>query len=163
MWAGALIAAAFAAADALDAVSAALQVIPPHCRLAVALGQVIGDYRDGVGWEQAVSAAPARHGHYNWVHAVGNACLITAGILWGAGDFTLTIALTVQSGWSTGSNGAMAGSVTGILLGANDIPPHWGRPFHDRLSTAVSGCDDVHISALARHTFDLARQQVVSR
>ncbi|WP_216901114.1 ADP-ribosylglycohydrolase family protein [Nocardia alni] len=162
-WAGALVAAAFTAADASAALRTAQRMIPSHSRLAVALGQVIDDYRAGVDWEQAVATVHARHDHYHWSHAIGNACLIAAGILWGAGDFTLTIALTVQSGWDTDSNGATAGSVAGILSGAGEIPDHWTGPFHDRLRTAVSGYDNIPISALARRTFDLARQQVVSR
>ncbi|WP_280370854.1 ADP-ribosylglycohydrolase family protein [Nocardia wallacei] len=160
MWAAALIAAAFGAADPAAALTVAQRVIPERSRLAVALAQVLDDHRRGVGWEQAVRTIHARHGHYNWAHAIGNCCLVSAGLLWGAGDFTATVALTVQGGWDTDSNGATAGSVAGVLLGAGAIPRHWTAPLHDRLRTAVSGYDGVSISALARRTFDLARQQV---
>ncbi|MBU3066201.1 ADP-ribosylglycohydrolase family protein [Nocardia sp. NEAU-G5] len=163
MWAAAAVAAAFTAADALAAITVAQQVIPANSRLATALSQVVEDYRRGVGWEQAVAAVYTRHGHYNWLHAVPNACLIAAGLLWGEGDFTLTIALTVQSGRATDSTAATAGSISGILVGASDIPQHWTGPLRDQLRTAVSGYDNSDISALARRTFDLARQQVVSR
>ncbi|WP_187685784.1 ADP-ribosylglycohydrolase family protein [Nocardia wallacei] len=160
MWAAALIAAAFDAAAPSAALTVAHQVIPERSRLAVALAQVLDDHRRGLDWEQAVQSIHARHGHYNWAHAIGNCCLVSAGLLWGAGDFTTTIALTVQGGWDTDSNGATAGSVAGVLLGAGAIPRHWTAPLHDRLRTAVSGYDGVGISALARRTFDLARQQV---
>ncbi|WP_280376440.1 ADP-ribosylglycohydrolase family protein [Nocardia wallacei] len=160
MWAAALIAAAFDAAAPSAALTVAHQVIPERSRLAVALAQVLDDHRRGLDWEQAVQSIHARHGHYNWAHAIGNCCLVSAGLLWGAGDFTTTIALTVQGGWDTDSNGATAGSVAGVLLGAGAIPRHWTAPLRDRLRTAVSGYDGVGISALARRTFDLARQQV---
>jgi hypothetical protein len=61
------------------------------------------------------------------------------------------------------STAATAGSISGILMGASDIPQHWTRPLRDHLRTAVTGYDHSDIAALARRTFDLARQQVVSR
>ncbi|WP_084161530.1 ADP-ribosylglycohydrolase family protein [Nocardia sp. BMG51109] len=161
MWAAALIAASFGAADPLSAITAAQQVIPENSRLARALAQVIDDHRRGVGWEQAIATVHTGHEHYNWMHAVGNSCLVAAGLLWGAGDFGRTIALTVQGGWDTGCNGATAGSVSGILLGAGAIPRHWTGPLHDRLRSVVSGYDAVSISALARRTFDVASRHVV--
>lgn len=162
IWVAALTAAAFTAGTVREAIRVAQQTIPEHSRLAVALAQVIADYDHGIGYDQAVATVHARHGHYNWVHAIGNACLVAVGLLWGAGDFTRTIGLTVQAGWDTDSTAATAGSVAGILAGANAIPSHWTAPLDDRLRTAVSGYANVRISDLARRTFDLARRQVVS-
>ncbi|WP_319945695.1 ADP-ribosylglycohydrolase family protein [Nocardia macrotermitis] len=162
IWVAALTAAAFTADSAVEAIHLAQQTIPEHSRLAVALAQVLADHERGIGYDQAVATVHARHGHYSWVHAIGNACLVAVGLLWGEGDFTRTIGLTAQAGWDTGSTAATAGSIAGILLGANAIPPHWTDPLSDRLSTAVSGYDNVRISDLARRTFDLARRQVAS-
>ncbi|MBF6328987.1 ADP-ribosylglycohydrolase family protein [Nocardia transvalensis] len=159
-WAAALVAAAFTAESAAAAINTARQVIPERSRLAEALDHVLEDHDRGIAWDRALTAIHARYDHYNWVHAIGNACVITAGLLWGAGDFTTTIGLTVQGGWDTDSNGATAGSVAGVLVGANGIPKHWTAPFHDTLHTAVSGYDGTSISALARRTFDLARRHV---
>ncbi|GAB2719470.1 ADP-ribosylglycohydrolase family protein [Nocardia thraciensis] len=161
MWAAALVSGAFSAPDALTAITLAQQVIPERSRLASALSQVIEDHRRGIGWEQAMQSVHTRHGHYNWVHAIGNACLVACGLLWGEGDFSRTVALTVQGGWDTDSNGATAGSVAGVLLGAAAIPRHWTTPLRDQLRSAVSGCDVLSISDLARRTFDLAHQHVV--
>ncbi|WP_431968314.1 ADP-ribosylglycohydrolase family protein [Nocardia sp. bgisy134] len=152
MWAAALIAAAFAASSPSAALMSAQDVLPPGSRLAVALAEVRADHDHGLSWERAVHNIETRHGEYNWVHAIPNACRVAAGLLWGAGDFTRTIALTVQSGADTDSNGATAGSVAGILVGAKGIPAHWTDPFHDTLHSAVIGYDGVHISDLARRT-----------
>ncbi|APA95128.1 ADP-ribosylglycohydrolase family protein [Nocardia seriolae] len=152
MWASALVAAAFTAPDPAAALDTAHSVIPARSRLAVALAQVRDDHRGGASWDTAVAAIRARHGHYGWVHAIGNACLITAGLLWGAGDFTNTIAFTVQGGWDTDSNGATAGSVAGVLTGASGIPAHWTAPFHDAVRSAVAGYGGSRISGLARRT-----------
>ncbi|MET8773994.1 ADP-ribosylglycohydrolase family protein [Nocardia sp. NPDC004654] len=134
------------------ALIAAQNVLPPRSRLAIALGEVRADYERGLSWEQAVDDIDARHGGYNWVHAIPNACRVAAGLLWGKGDFTRTIALTVQSGADTDSNGATAGSVAGILAGAKGIPGYWIEPLHDVLHSAVMGYDGVRISDLARRT-----------
>ncbi|MCM6777438.1 ADP-ribosylglycohydrolase family protein [Nocardia sp. CDC159] len=162
-WAAALVAAAFTAGSAAAAIDVARQVIPPRTRLAEAVETVVEDHRRGLSWDRAIAAVHARHAHYDWVHAVGNAAVLTAGLLWGAGDFTATVGLTVQGGWDTDSNGATAGSVAGILAGANAIPGHWTEPLHDTLRTAVSGYDGVGIAALARRTFDLARRHIECR
>ncbi|MFI9507005.1 ADP-ribosylglycohydrolase family protein [Nocardia sp. NPDC052566] len=156
MWAAALVSAAFTTENARTALEVAHRHIPPRSRLAIALAEVLADHRDGLGWEQATQAIHQRHDRYNWVHAIPNACLITAGLLWGAGDFTRTIARTVQSGCDTDSNGATAGSVAGILNGATAIPRHWTEPLHDTLHTAVFGYDGTSITALARRTHALA-------
>ncbi|MFI5778187.1 ADP-ribosylglycohydrolase family protein [Nocardia sp. NPDC051570] len=162
-WAAALVASAFTADSVAEALRVARQVIPARSRLAEALALVTADHCRGIGWEQAIAAVRARHGHYDWGHAIGNAAVIAAGLLWGAGDFTRTVGLTVQGGWDTGANGATAGSVAGVLLGASGIPKQWTAPLHDTLRTAVSGYDGTSISALARRTFDLAGRQIARR
>ncbi|TQM29836.1 ADP-ribosylglycohydrolase family protein [Nocardia bhagyanarayanae] len=159
MWAAALVAAAFTGQDSVrgtsavtSALVAAQNVLPPRSRLAIALAEVHADFERGLSWEEAVDDIDARHGGYNWVHAIPNACRVAAGLLWGGGDFTRTIASTVQSGADTDSNGATAGSVAGILVGAKGIPGHWIEPVHDMLHSAVMGYDGVRISELARRT-----------
>lgn len=87
--------------------------------------------------------------------------MLTAGLLYGGGDFTSTIALTVRGGLDTDSNGATAGSVAGVLCGAAAIPPQWTEPLNDRLRTAVFGFDGVRISELAERTHRLAAGSAV--
>ncbi|MFE5287717.1 ADP-ribosylglycohydrolase family protein [Nocardia sp. NPDC056611] len=118
MWSAALIAAAFTDHVPASALTAAAAVVPARSRLAVALAEVLADHARGDTWERAVTAVHARHNHYNRVHAIGNACLIAAGLLWGEGDFDRTVTLTARGGWDTDSNSATAGSVAGILTGA---------------------------------------------
>ncbi|WP_327142732.1 ADP-ribosylglycohydrolase family protein [Nocardia sp. NBC_01327] len=155
MWAAALIAAAFTAGDPGEALARAGAVIPAQSRLAVELSKVVEDHARGRTWEQAVDRIRTRDGHYNPFHAIGNACLITAGLLWGAGDFTSTVTLTLESGWDADSNGATAGSVAGILTGAARIPERWTAPLGDTLRSAVAGHTTTRISELATRTLHL--------
>lgn len=158
MWAAALVAAAFTG-TARQAIEASLTCVPPKSRLAEAIGFVLDQYDTGVDWEQARAAIGERYGHYSWVHTVNNAALVVAGLLWGDGDFTASIGLTVQGGWDTDSNGATVGSVAGILSGAAKLPPHWTEPLHDTARSAIRGFDRSRISDLADRTVRLALDQ----
>ena len=74
-------------------------------------------------------------------------------------SLTRTITLTVRGGLDTDSNGATAGSVAGVLTGADAIPDQWKEPLEDRVRSAVFGFDGVHISELAERTVRLARTE----
>lgn len=152
MWAAALIAAAFTAESVRAAVQTSLSVVPPGSRLAAAVRDVLDMHASGLDWEHAVEAIWSRYGHYHWVHTINNAALLTAGILWGAGDFTTTIALTVLGGLDTDSTGATAGAVAGITVGTAGIPAHWTAPLHDTVHSALFGFDRSSIADLAART-----------
>ncbi|MER7398326.1 ADP-ribosylglycohydrolase family protein [Streptomyces sp. NPDC000151] len=156
MWAAALIAAAFEASGPREAVDAALARIPAGSKLARTVRHTAALYESGVGWSDTLTEMEREVGHLHWIHVVRNAAVLTAGLLYGEGDFTSTIALTVRGGLDTDSNGATAGSVAGVLCGAAAIPPQWTEPLHDRLRTAVFGFDGVRISELAERTYRLA-------
>ncbi|MDX6413302.1 MAG: hypothetical protein QOH23_712, partial [Gaiellaceae bacterium] len=152
MWAAALIAAAFTAESAYAAVLESQHHIPPNSRLAEALRMVIAAYDADLSWDTALDEIMQTYGHYDWVHTINNAAVLTAGLLWGDGDFTRSIALTVQAGLDTDSNGATAGSFAGALNGAARVPAHWVDPFHDTVRSSIRGFDGSRISELADRT-----------
>jgi ADP-ribosylglycohydrolase len=156
MWAAALVSLACVTATVGGAVEQSLEYVPARSRLAEALRGVQQLYAAGWSWEAAVETIRDRFGEYGWVHSINNACLITAGLLWGAGDFTTTVGLTVQGGWDTDSNGATAGSVVGTVLGAGNLPRNFIEPLENRTRSAVFGYDNSRISDLARRTTALA-------
>jgi ADP-ribosylglycohydrolase len=158
MWGAALVSLACVAATVGEAVEQSLQYVPVRTRLSEALNGVHDLYRSGCTWEAAVGDIRERFGQYSWVHSINNACLITAGLLWGEGDFAATVGLTVQGGWDTDSNGATAGSVAGAVLGADKLPRNFIEPLEDRTRSAVFGFDNSRISELARRTTDLTER-----
>lgn len=158
MWAAALIAACFVASDMSTALEASLAYIPPRSRLVAAIRDVIELYKQGLDWEQARDVMETRfYGTYNWVHTVNNAAAVVAALLWGEGDFTRTIGLSVQSGWDTDCNGATAGSAFGAMHGAHALPSYWIDPMHDSIRSAVSGFDYSRITELAERTLRLVQ------
>ena len=142
--------------DARSAIEASLSHIPPRSRLAECLRDVLDIEARGADWDEAIEAIQRRYGHYSWVHTINNAALIAAGLLWGRGDYAATVGLTVSGGWDTDSNGATAGSVAGVLLGASSLPGHFVEPLHDRVRSALFGFDDSRISDLAARTTRIA-------
>ncbi|MFE1287811.1 ADP-ribosylglycohydrolase family protein [Streptomyces sp. NPDC058751] len=156
MWAAALISAAFTAASVRDALETALTVIPASSRLSRTVRRVIALHETGLSWEDTLTALSEETAGMGWIHTVPNAAVLTAGLLYGDGDFTRTITLTVRGGLDTDSNGATAGSVAGVLCGARAIPPQWKEPLEDTVRSAVFGFDGVRISELASRTVALA-------
>jgi ADP-ribosylglycohydrolase len=156
MWAAALVAAAFAATDAREAIEVSLQVVPPRSRLAEAVRHVLGLHASGATWEQALDRIWSAYGHYSWVHTINNAAAVVASLLWADGDYTTAVGRVVMSGWDTDSNGATVGSVAAILAGHQALPGHLIDPLHDRTRSALFGFDGSAISDLADRTIRLA-------
>jgi len=155
MWAAALISAAFTAPSVRDALGTALDVIPASSRLARAVRRVIALHETRMSWEDTLTTMSEETAGMGWIHTVPNAAVLTAGLLYGDGDFTRTITLTVRGGLDTDSNGATAGSVAGVLCGAEAIPPQWKDPLEDTVRSAVFGFDGARISELASRTVAL--------
>lgn len=154
MWAAALVAAAFTASSAREALDVSLAVVPPRSRLREAIDGVCSSFDAGRSWADTRTRIEAELGHYSWIHTVNNAAVLTAGLLYGDGDFTSSIGLTVCGGWDTDSNAATAGSVAGIL--ADEIPSHWTAPLHDHVRSAVFGYDGSSVTSLAAQTVEVA-------
>ncbi|MFJ3553387.1 MULTISPECIES: ADP-ribosylglycohydrolase family protein [Streptomyces] len=157
MWAAALISAAFTAPTVRQAVDEALTVIPAGCRLARTVRRVASLHEAGLPWEDTLGTLARETAGLGWIHTVPNAAVLTAGLLYGDGDFTTTIALTVRGGLDTDSNGATAGSVAGVHCGAPAIPGQWKDPLQDTVRSAVFGFDGARIGDLAKRTLRLAR------
>ncbi|MDT0462987.1 ADP-ribosylglycohydrolase family protein [Streptomyces gibsoniae] len=159
MFAAALIAAAFTAPGVRQALDTALALIPASSRLARTVRRVISLHETRLSWEETLDTVVAETDGLGWIHTVPNAAVLTAGLLYGDGDFTRTIALTVRGGLDTDSNGATAGSVAGVLSGAQAIPAQWKDPLEDTVRSAVFGFDGVRISELADRTLRLAETE----
>ncbi|MEU5593148.1 ADP-ribosylglycohydrolase family protein [Streptomyces sp. NPDC020298] len=156
MFAAALVSAAFTAPTVRHALDTALTVVPASSRLARMVRRVAALHGARMTWQDTLATVSEETAGLGWIHTVPNAAVLTAGLLYGDGDFTRTIALTVRGGLDTDSNGATAGSVAGVLNGAAAIPAQWKDPLEDTVRSAVFGFDGVRISALAERTLRLA-------
>jgi len=157
MFVAATIAAAFCCDDPLEAVLVGLGEIPDQSRLAEAIRRCLRLHREGKSWEEAFSEVRRVYGHYSWVHAINNTCLVVLALLYGEGDFGKTVGLAVYGGWDTDCNGATSGSILGVMLGSEGIGASWVDPLGDRVQSCVAGFDGALISDLARRTAQAGR------
>lgn len=156
LWAAALIAVALATDSVVEALTVALAAVPDGSRLAESQRMLLDLHAKGTDARGALAWIDDALGHYNWVHTVNNAALITAGLLWGEG-FTGSVGLTISGGRDTDSAGATVGSVYGALHGSAAIPPELIGQTHVRVRSAVRDFDRVSIAELADRTMRLVR------
>lgn len=154
MWAAALMSVALTTADARVGLEVAAQVIPARSRLSATVNKVLALHRAGATSDDALGWVDSDLGHYNWVHTVNNAALISIGLLWGE-SFTDAVALAISGGRDTDSTAATVGGVYGALHGVQAIPATLIDPRRARLRSAVQGFDRTLIAELADRTVSL--------
>ncbi len=159
MWVAAMLATAPFVADARAVIEAGLAEIPANSRLAEDILKVIGWHEQGIEYEEAVRLIHAQWDEklaHHWCHTISNAMIVAVGLLWGEGDYELSICRAVQACFDTDCNGATVGSVFGMLHGTSALPEKWIGPLSDGLETGISGYHFVKISEMARKTWELA-------
>ena len=162
MYVCAMIAAAAVCDDIEQVVAAGLAQIPEKCRLAEQIRQVVAWYHDGVPVETVFERAVARINYSlpsDWVEAIANDMVITAALLYGQGDFSRAVGLSVQGAMDTDCNGATVGSIMGVFVGKKGIDPAWIAPFCERLQTSVMDYNEVTVDQLAAETQKIIDQR----
>ncbi len=157
MFAAAALSAAFSAQSVTEVVETALRFVPSESRLAHAVRFALSLPQREPTWEGAVDRLYEKFGGYHWVHAVNNAALVAAALLYGAGDYERSICNVVMGGWDTDSNGATVGSIVGTLNGASALPDKWTAPLKDRIRSSMKGFDNASFTDLAARTVRLMK------
>lgn len=158
MWVAAMLAAAYTTDDIEAVIRAGLAEIPRKSRLHESITKVLDQYNEGRTYEDAIVSLRSRWNEsvqHDWCHTISNAMIVAIALLWGERDLTRTLGYAVMPGFDTDCNGATAGSVLGMILGAKRLPAEWTNPLNDTLETGVSGYHRVKISDMARETLAL--------
>ncbi|MGW0081775.1 ADP-ribosylglycohydrolase family protein [Streptomyces sp. NPDC003393] len=152
--AAAVATAAAGAQDVHACLATGLTVVPPGSRLARAVRQAVRLARSHEDFDMVVDALHAAHSAtYHWVHAVPNTALIAAALTHADGDFEGAVCRVVSGGWDTDSNGATAGSVSGLLAGSPAaLPERWTAPLKNRLASSVGEFHGTGFDTLAHLT-----------
>lgn len=156
MFFAAAIASAFQAESLAQSITQALTQIPQHSRLAQAIRFVLALHEQEPEWEAAVDRLYEKFGEYHWVHVLNNAALVVAALLYGKGDYEMTICNLVMAGWDTDSNGATAGAILGTMHGAHKLPAKWITPLQNKIRSSLKGFDNSTFDDLARRTLQQA-------
>ena len=161
MWAAAMIAAAYALDEMPAVIRAGVNEIPRESRLAVAIENILKKFESGKTADEVFADIAARWDEYSafdWCHTVSNAEIVAAALLYGEKDLEKTFSLSVTQGFDTDCNAATAGSVLGVMLGADALPEKWIAPLNDRIITGVHRYGDVRISDMARRCVALTEK-----
>ncbi|AJY74309.1 ADP-ribosylglycohydrolase family protein [Paenibacillus beijingensis] len=161
MWVAAMLASAAVTDDLESIVLAGLRQIPEKCRMAEHIVRVMDWKRKGDGFDEAVARIREEYDENNvhhWCHAVSNAMIVAAALLYGEGDLEATLGMAVVPGFDTDCNGATAGSVLGMRNGASALPDKWIAPLNDKIRSGVEGFGIVPLSDLANRTVRLIEQ-----
>lgn len=155
MFVAAMVAAAAAENDLKKVITTGLSQIPANCRLAKRIWEVIRWHQERV---DALSALDRIHKQYDedfgydWCHVIPNAMIVCIGLLYGDKDFSKTMDLCLRAAFDTDCNCATAGSVLGMMLGAEKLPAEWTGPLKDKVRSGVDGIGQARISELAQRT-----------
>jgi hypothetical protein len=161
MWVAAMLAAGYVLDDVEAVIRAGLAEIPQTSRLTQGLEYIINLRHSGVDYWQALENLHSRwdeNSAHDWCHTISNAEIVAIALLWGARDFEKTICYSVMPGFDTDCNGATAGSVLGLILGAEALPAKWIAPLNDTLLTGVAGYHKVSLTQMAEETVTLVHR-----
>jgi ADP-ribosylglycohydrolase len=157
MFFSAVIAAAFAVDEPIEAIEIGLTEIPANCRTAKAVRAALAACRKDRSWEKTTKRILAKYDGMSMAHTLNNAELTVAGLWYGKKDFGRTIALTVMGGVDTDCTGATAGSILGAILGARRLPKKWVAPFGDRVVSYIIGKRNWRTSDIVRRFVKVAK------
>lgn len=159
MWVSAMLAKAAVCSDVKTVIRSGMKQIPKESRLHEELSEMLRRYEAGETAEQASAYILGKYdennGHH-WCHTISNAAIVALGLLWGEGDFARTMELCLTMGFDTDCNCATAGSVLGMMQGAEKLPEAWKMPLCDTVLSGVDGFGLVKISDMAKRTKALA-------
>lgn len=157
MFISAMNAAAFAEHDMETILRIGAGQIPKTSRLYEAIHWVIMLRHEEPDWEIAGDRLLEHFKSYHRVHTINNAAIVCLALLYGEGDLEKTITIATMMGLDTDCNAATAGSIIGILKGANALPDKWIKPLHDQIESFLAGEGTQHISKLALRTITILK------
>jgi ADP-ribosylglycohydrolase len=135
MYFSAVIAAAFAVDDPVEALHIGLSEIPHECALAKAVRWALDEAPRIRNYRDARSAVETYCAGMSGVHTLNNALLTIWGITLHGTDFSKVIGEVVAMGLDNDCTAATAGSIVGAVAGKCGIPEHWYRPFDNTITT----------------------------
>ena len=158
MYFSAVISAAFALGDPMQALEAGLAEIPADCTLAREVRWALDASGDIGDYQAARAAADERYDGMHPVHTINNVALTIWGLHIGGDDFTKVIGETVAMGMDNDCTAASAGSIFGAAYGKEAIPEHWTRNFNNKAHSFIIGHPEFAIDDMIDRFTALARQ-----
>ena len=158
MYFSAVISAAFAVKEPVEALKLGLTEIPKNCRTAKAVRSALRRCKRDNDWYKTLDGIEKEYDGMTGVHALNNLEITVSGIYYGKGAFEKTIALTVMGGKDTDCTGATAGSIIGAIRGFKRLPAKWTSPLGNRVESYLIGRRNWKSDAIAKRFLRVARR-----
>jgi hypothetical protein len=88
-----------------------------------------------------------------------NSAFVVMAMLYGAGDYTVSLDIAARAGQDTDCNASTVGGVLGVMLGYDNIPSFWLNPLKEIESLDFSSTD-MSLSKSYQMSYDLAMQYI---
>ena len=177
--------AAFVVKDLRKLIEIGLTYVPDDCAVAAATKTAVECYDKKMAWTDARDEILRRYRGGTFMSLFdhtsprdrelgfdqgkigydvpSNIGMLILGLLYGEGDFAKTLCTTVNCGEDTDCTAATAGSIFGILYGADAIPEEWITPIGRGIKTIVLDLGDLwgipqNVDDLTERTVKMARQ-----
>ncbi|MCY3864675.1 MAG: ADP-ribosylglycohydrolase family protein [Chloroflexi bacterium] len=139
MYWSAVIAAAFAVDDPMDALRIGLEEIPTNCIAAREIRWALDMAPSVTGYKDAAALCEERYPGLWKSHSIQNNAMTVWGLAVGGDDYTKMIGETVAMGQDNDCTAATAGSVFGAVYGRSAIPEHWTKNFNNTMHSYLIG------------------------
>ncbi len=157
MFVSAMLAVAAVNDNIEDIILAGLSQIPETSRLYEAVMKIYDDYKNGVSIDDCfeyIHSAYDEHTDHGWCHTISNAMIVTAGLLYGEGDFGKSICIAVSMAFDTDCNGATVGSILGMRGSIDCISDYWKKPINGKIHTSIFGIGTLDIEKAVDKTIE---------
>lgn len=135
MFTAAMESAAFVESDIRKLIQIGFSKIPVDCRVRKSIEFVCKCYDEGLDWKTTRNKVMELNKDLGWFQAPGNLSFMVIGLLYGEDDFGKTLCTAVNCGDDTDCTAATAGSILGIIHGADGIPEKWKKPIGNQIIT----------------------------
>lgn len=130
---------AFVSSDLTEVTERALTFIPDTSVTARAIRDLMRYHTNGLDWITARQKLIDDYGTANFCYAPLNIAFTMLGLFYGK-DFTEKMLITLNCGYDTDCTAATAGSILGILHGADAIPQKWIDPIGTAIVASPQVC-----------------------
>ncbi len=114
--------------------------IPKDCEYRKMIDDVYDFYKANPDdWRKALEYVDLKYTKERYpgvVHIIPNSAYIIISLLYGAGDFSNTLRISVMCGWDTDCNAGNVGVILGVANGIDGIDMYWRNAFSDFIVTS---------------------------
>lgn len=124
----AMFSCAFFESDVSLIVETAFSLVPKNSLTWEVISDVIRWHEEIEDWRETRERIWRKYGSYGWISSPLNLASVVMSILYGNGDFELSLMIANSAGWDNDCNAATVGGLLGLIVGEKGIKERWKKP-----------------------------------